>query len=128
MFLLLHVADRTTITCSPSLFIYLSLSLHLSVALHTDTRALPAVCIRCLKYLLSCCLCLFQTLQLHIAHGRLLFPFTHIMSVCLQFLFFSTFILFLSYPFSLNVRDLIVYRNHKFGCHSGARCVSFLTF
>lgn len=104
------------------LFLFISLSLHLQSPLHIDTRALPAVCIRCLKYLLSLLsLSVPNTPAAHCTWPSL-FPFTHIMSVCLQFLFFSLI------PFSLNVRVLIVYRNHKFGCHWGARCVSLLTF
>lgn len=51
-----------------------------------------------------CCLCLFQTLQKHIAHGRL-----------------SS----LSHIFCLSFSSLSFYINHKFGCHSKAWCISF---
>ncbi len=128
MFLLLHVADRTTITCSPSLFIYLSLSLHLSVAL-THRYPCIASCLYSVPQIFAQPVVFVcskhSSCTLHMAVSL---PFTHIMSVCLQFLFFPHSFFFSLIPFSLNVRDLIVYRNHKFGCHSGARCVSFLTF
>lgn len=118
MRLLLRVANRAMVTSHPSLFIYLSLSLHLSVALtqmHCQLFAFGAsnICS-------ACCLCLFQTLQLHIAHGRLS---SRSQIFCLSvsnFSFFPHSFFFSLIPLSLNVRVLIVYRNHKFGCHSGA--------
>ncbi len=92
--------NRAMVTSPPFLFIYLSLSLHLSVTLtqmHCQLFAFRASNI-CSAY----CLCLFQTLQLHIAHGRLSSHSQIFFLSVSNLSFFFTLIIFLSYSlFSL---------------------------